>query len=133
MHFALNEFEPNSGGSTMASRWRSARTQSRWDELRLVASVAAVGLAVSGAVIYASYRTDLTDETVAYSRACQDADHARVAQLVQILERNQPTDAAVLERAVYALNIARRHCLYGWSDVAEEQYAWLNQWLEEHR
>jgi hypothetical protein len=104
-----------------------------WAELRLIASVSAIGLAVSGAVIYATDRTDLTDESVAFLHACQAADHARVAQLVQILERNQPTDAAVLERAVYALNIARRHCLYGWSDIAEEQYAWLNQWLEEHR
>jgi hypothetical protein len=117
----------------MAGRGRSASAQSKWHELRLIASVSAIGLAVSGAVIYASGRTELTDQSVAYSRACQEADHARVAQLVHILERNQPTDAAVLERAVYSLNIARRHCLYGWSDIAEEQYAWLNQWLEEHR
>jgi hypothetical protein len=88
---------------------------------------------VSGAVIYASDRAGVADETVAYSQVCQDADHARVAQLVPILERNQPTDAPVLERAVYALNIARRHCLYGWNDIAGEQYDWLDHWLDDHR
>jgi hypothetical protein len=112
---------------------RSGNTQSKWAELRVLGSVSAIGLAVSGLVIYADDRAELTVEPSASSRVCQDADHARVAQLVEVLERNRSTDAPVLERAIYALNIARRHCLYGWSDIAGEQYDWLNHWLEDHK
>ena len=111
---------------------RGRLRQSNWAELRVLVSIAAIGLAVSGIVIYATNHAGLTDEPYA-SRLCEEADRARVAELVDILGRNRPTDAPVLERAVYALNVARRHCAYGWSDIAGEQYAWLHQWLDDHK
>jgi len=116
----------------MAGTERPRSTDSNWAELRIIASVCAIGLTASALGIYATDRTESAVEPAALSRACQDVDHARVAHLVQVLERNRPDDAPVIERAIYALNIARRHCLYGWSDTAAEQYDWLNSWLNEH-
>jgi hypothetical protein len=40
-----------------------------------------------------------------------------------------PTRPYILERAIYAFNIARRHRLYGWNDIASDQYNWLKHWL----
>ena len=40
-------------------------------------------------------------------------------------------EAAILERANHTLGIARRHCLYGWNERAQEDYAWLKRWLSE--
>ena len=61
------------------------------------------------------------------------ADRARVTQLIAILERNRPAEAPVIERAVDGLDLARRHCMFGWNDEASELYDWLGQWLDEHR
>jgi hypothetical protein len=75
----------------------------------------------------------VTTERVAPSAICQEADREAVTHFVAILERNRPTDAPVIERSVYALNIARRHCLYGWNHIASKQYEWLEHWLDEHK
>src|SRR5262249_32604916 len=75
----------------------------------------------------------VTMERVAPSAICQEADRKAVTHFVAILERNRPTDASVIERSIYALNIARRHCLYGWNDTASERYEWLERRLDEHK
>jgi len=66
------------------------------------------------------------------SPRCQEADRATVAQLAAFLERNRPEDAAILECAIYTLNMARRHCLYEWKGRSLEDYQWLSHWLSEH-
>jgi len=104
-----------------------------WAELRTLGSVVAVGLALGGLVTSATDRAELAGDPRSSAHECQDTDSARVAQLIEILKRNQPADAGVLERAVYTLNIARRHCLYGWNDIASEQYDWLKHWLDEQK
>jgi esterase/lipase len=104
-----------------------------WDELRLLASVAAIGLVMGGMALRAADTAEPPAASFVSTPACQDADRASLAQLVQLLERNRSTDAPVLERAVHALNVARRHCLYGWNDLASQQYDWLDHWLAEHR
>lgn len=70
-------------------------------------------------------------EPVALSPRCQEVDRAGVAQLAAFLERNRPTDAPILERAIHALNVARRHCLYDW-DRGADDYQWLSRWLSEN-
>ena len=67
------------------------------------------------------------------SPRCLEADRASVAQIAAFLQRNSPTDAAILERAIYTLNVARRHCLYDWDGRGLEDYRWLESWLSEHR
>ena len=62
---------------------------------------------------------------------CREADRAGVAQLAAFLERNGSTDAPILERAIHALNVARRHCLYD-RDRALDDYQWLSQWLSQN-
>ena len=104
-----------------------------WAEFRLLASVTAIGMVVGGMAIHAMDSAEPPAASFVSTPACQDADRARLAQFVQVLERNRSTDAPVLERAVHALNIARRHCLYGWNDLASEQYDWLDRWLGENR
>jgi hypothetical protein len=104
-----------------------------WAEFRLLASVAAIGLVVGGMALQALYSAEPPAASFVSTPACQDADRAGVAQLVRVIERNRSTDAPVLERAVNALTIARRHCLYGWNDLASEQYAQLDRWLDENR
>jgi len=69
---------------------------------------------------------------VPISAPCRQADHTAVDQLATFLNRNAPTDAPVLERAIHALNIARRHCLYEWDRRGLEDYEWLNRWVSEH-
>jgi hypothetical protein len=108
-------------------------TPPAWAELRLLALVATIGLVVGGVTLHAMDNTEPPAASFVSTPACQDADRASLAQLIQVLERNRSTDAAVLERAVHALNIARRHCLYGWNELASEQYDWLDRWLAEHR
>ena len=104
-----------------------------WAEFRLLASVAAIGLVVGGIALRAADSGEPPAASFVSTPACQDADRASVAQLVRVLERNRSTDAPVLERAVNALTIARRHCLYGWNDLASEQYERLDRWLDENR
>ena len=104
-----------------------------WAEFRLLASVAAIGLVVGGIALRAADNAEPPVASFVSTPACQDADRASVAQLVQVLERNRSTDAPVLERAVHGLTIARRHCLYGWNDLASEQYAQLDRWLDDNR
>ena len=65
------------------------------------------------------------------SPRCLEADRASVAQLAAFLQRNSPTDAPILERAIHTLNVARRHCLYEWDGRGLEDYRWLGRWLSE--
>jgi hypothetical protein len=65
------------------------------------------------------------------SPRCREADRASVAQLAAFLERNGTADAPILERAIHALNVARRHCLYDW-DHGLDDYQWLSRWLSEN-
>jgi hypothetical protein len=104
-----------------------------WAELRLLASVTAIGMVVGGMTLHAMGSAEPPVASFVSTPACQDADRASLVQLVQLLERNRSTDAPILERAVDALNIARRHCLYGWNDLASQQYDWLDRWLAENR
>jgi hypothetical protein len=71
-------------------------------------------------------------EQARLSPRCQEADRATIAQLATFLERNSPTDAPVLERAIHTLNVARRHCLYDWDGRGLNDYQWLSRWLSEH-
>jgi hypothetical protein len=64
---------------------------------------------------------------------CRRADSAAAAQLQSLLARNRSGDAGVIERAVHGLNVARKHCQYGWSDKALDSYRWLERWIEDHR
>ena len=107
--------------------------QPAWAEFRLLASVAAIGLTVGGIALRALDGAEPPTASFVSTPACQDADRASVAELVRVLERNRSTDAPVLERAVHALTVARRHCLYGWNDLASEQYAGLDRWLADNR
>ena len=102
-------------------------------DLGLLTVSAATGLLFSAVVVFALGLGETNLDTDVPSQLCQDEDQARVAQLVKILQRNRPTDAPVLERAVDALNIARRECLYGWSDVAAAHYDWLTHWLDKQK
>jgi len=63
--------------------------------------------------------------------ALADGDATRLLQPLMV--RNAPNDAVVLERAVHALNIARKHCAYGWTDTALGNYAWIERWVAENR
>ena len=72
-------------------------------------------------------------EAAGVSPRCREADRANVAQIAALLERNGPADAPLLERAIYTLGMARRHCLYGWNGRALEDYEWLKRWLSEQR
>jgi len=72
-------------------------------------------------------------EPASVSPRCREADRATVAQLTALLARNGPTDAPILERAIHALNVARRHCFYDWEGRGLEDYQWLGRWLSEHR
>jgi len=101
-----------------------------------------VPAAVAGAVAVLTYQplpdVPSTDrearigQPVHVSPRCQVADRASVDQLATLLQRNGPADAAILERAVYTLNMARRHCLYQWDERGLEDYQWLGRWLSEH-
>ena len=71
-------------------------------------------------------------ESAPVSPRCREADRATVAQLAALLERNGPTDAPILDRAIHTLNVARRHCLYDWDGRGLEDYQWLGRWLSEH-
>jgi hypothetical protein len=73
-----------------------------------------------------------TADPVRLSPRCQEADRASIAQLGDLLQRNRPGDAAILERAIHTLNTARRHCLYDWEGRGFEDYEWLRRWLSEH-
>jgi hypothetical protein len=108
-------------------------TPPSWAEFRLLGSIAAIGLVVGGVTIHAADTSEPPVASFVSTPACQDADRASLALLVQLLERNRSTDAPVLERAVHALTIARRHCLYGWNDLASQQYDRLDRWLAENR
>jgi hypothetical protein len=70
-------------------------------------------------------------EVASVSPRCREADRATVGQLAAFLERNGSADAPVLERAIHALNVARRHCLYDW-DRGLDDYQWLSRWLNEN-
>ena len=104
-------------------------------------SIFAASTAVAVAVAVLTYQPALdtasaahavrTGEPVHLSPRCQEADRASVAQLSDILQRNRPGDGAILERAIYTLNVARRHCLYEWEGRGFEDYEWLRRWLGE--
>jgi hypothetical protein len=64
---------------------------------------------------------------------CLAADRAHVALLVPLLTRGAQKDIAILDRAIHALNVARRHCQYGWVEPAMDNYRWLADWIESHR
>jgi hypothetical protein len=102
-------------------------------DLGLLTISSATGLLFSAIVVFALGLGETIIDSADPSQLCQDEDQARVVQLVKILQRNRPTDAPVLERAVDALNIARRECLHGWSDVAAAHYDWLTHWLDEQK
>ncbi|SEP24216.1 hypothetical protein SAMN02990966_04639 [Rhodospirillales bacterium URHD0017] len=105
-------------------------------------AIFAVSAAVAVAVAVVTYQPFLdsgitarearTAEPFRLSPRCQEADRANVAQLVDLLQRNHPGDAPILERAIHALNTARRHCLYDWEGRGFEDYEWLRRWLNEH-
>jgi hypothetical protein len=73
-----------------------------------------------------------TAEPAPTSAPCREADRTAVDQLAAFLERNGPTDAPVLERAIHTLNLARRHCFYDWDGRGLDDYQWLSRWLSEH-
>ena len=102
----------------------------RWSH---VVIAAAITIALAIGVGFDRYSSDVSIERVVPSVICQEADRKVIAHLVTILERNRPTDVSVIERSIYALNTARRHCLHGWNDIASEQYEWLESWLDEHK
>src|SRR5215813_9256881 len=93
----------------------------KWTNLGVLTLITTAGLFLSAMVMLVSDFAEAT-EPATPSALCQDADRARVAQLVNILERNRLADADVLERAVRGLNLARLHCSDGWNDVASELY-----------
>jgi hypothetical protein len=114
---------------------RFGRRSSNWVIFAVSAAAAvAVGAvtAESSLDLQSTNRNVGIAETVNVSPRCREIDRAMVAQLTALLERNGPTDAAILERAIYTLNVARRHCLYGWNDRGLEDYEWLRRWLSEH-
>jgi hypothetical protein len=101
-----------------------------------------VSAAVASAVAILTYqpivdapnndRAIRTVEPAVVSSRCQESDRATVAQLAAFLERNRPADAPILERAIDALNMARRHCRYEWDGRGLDDYQWLSRWLSEH-
>ena len=101
-----------------------------------------VSAAVAIAVAVLAWQPDLDATSIAVSTGtaeparmsprCQEVDRATVAQLAVVLERNGPTDAPLLERAIYTLNLARRHCLYDWEGRGLDDYERLGRWLSEH-
>jgi hypothetical protein len=101
--------------------------------LGVLASITAAGLLLSGIAIVIADRGESYDQFAASSAQCQDADRGTVAQLVEILRRNRPGDSSILDRGIYGLSVARRHCLYSWNDIAGEQYDRLGRWLDEHK
>ena len=100
-----------------------------------------VSAVVTAAVALLAYQPDLDTASIALSTGtvwpapmsapCRQADRTAVDQLAAFLERNGPTDAPVLERAIYTLNLARRHCLYEWDGRGLQDYQWLSRWLSE--
>ena len=114
----------------------------RFDRRRLNFSILAASTAVAVTVAVLAYQPALdtgttsreasTAEPVRLSPRCQEADRASVAQLSDLLQRNRPGDAPILERAIHTLNTARRHCLYDWEGRGFEDYEWLRRWLSEH-
>ena len=113
------------------------RLERRVSNLTIFAAAAAVATAAA-----AAWQPDLDAGSIAFSTGmaqpaltsagCREADRTAVAQFATFLERNGPTDAPVLERALHTLNLARRHCLYDWDDRALDDYRWLGRWLDEH-
>jgi len=113
------------------------RFDRRSSNLAIFAVSAAVAIAV-GVITYQpvldGQSTDRDVGIIEPARAsprCLEADRANVTQIAALLERNGPADAPILERAIYTLNVARRHCLYGWNGRALEDYEWLRRWLSE--
>src|SRR5215469_6413143 len=112
--------------ASCTSKWRRPHV--------LIPTAVTIALAIGvGFDRFSSEPNIVTMERVAPSAICQEADRKAVTHFVAILERNRPTDASVIERSIYALNIARRHCLYGWNDTASERYEWLERRLDEHK
>jgi len=70
-------------------------------------------------------------QPVHVSPRCLEIDRATVAQLAMLLQRNGAADGPILERAIYTLGQARRHCVYSWDDRALADYEWLRRWLSE--
>jgi hypothetical protein len=70
-------------------------------------------------------------QPVRASPRCLEIDRATVIQLTTLLDRNGSADGPILERAIYTLNQARRHCVYGWDDRAFADYEWLRRWLSQ--
>jgi hypothetical protein len=112
----------------------------RFDRRLSNLAIFAVSAAVAVAVAVLAYQPALdtesrevrTAEPVRMSPRCQEADRASVVQLGDLLQRNRPGDAPILERAIHALNTAWRHCLYDWEGRGFEDYEWLRRWLSEH-
>jgi hypothetical protein len=128
-----------SGMTTGADHGRSGRRFDwRFSNIAIftVSAAVAVGVAVltyqpvidTGGTV----RGARTAERAPLSPRCQEADRASIAQLGDLLQRNRPRDAAILERAIHALNTARRHCLYDWEGRGFEDCEWLRRWLSKH-
>jgi len=117
----------------------AATRNSRFDGRSSNFLIFAVSAGVALAVAFFTYqpspdvaeieREARAGETVRASPRCLEADRAIVAQLASVLQRNNATDAAILERAIHTLNVARRHCLYTWDGRGLEDYQWLDRWL----
>jgi hypothetical protein len=118
-----------------------AASKSRWDPRSSTLPIFAVSTAVAIAVGVLTYRPipdvqgadrDVgTVEQAGVSPRCAEADRASVAELAAVLERHGPGATAIQERATHTLSIARRHCLYGWTERALGDYAWLRRRLSE--
>jgi hypothetical protein len=113
------------------------RLDRRSSNLVILAVSAAVAIAVGVATFQPALDAQGTDrdarKPVAASARCLEADRANAAQLAALVERNRPADAPILERAIHALNVARRHCLYDWEGRGLDDYQWLSRWLSQHR
>jgi hypothetical protein len=120
--------------------WVMPAGDRRSSKLMIFDGSAAVAIAVAVAVLAHQPILDVpnTDrearilEPARVSPRCREADRATVAQLAAFLERNSPTDAPILERAIHTLNMTRRHCLCEWDGRGLEDYRWLSCWLSEH-
>ena len=99
-----------------------------------VSGAVAVAVLTFQPVVYtgSAARDVRTAEQAYLSPRCQEADRAIVVQLDDLLQRNLPADAAILDRATHTLNTARRHCFYDWQDRGLEDYEWLRRWLSVH-
>lgn len=107
---------------------------------KLVIVGASAGMAAAVAVL--AFQPDLDSGSIALSTGtvgpvpmpapCRQADRTAVTQLAAFLERNGPTDAPVLERAIHTLILARQHCFSEWDGRGLEDYEWLSHWLSEH-